>query len=245
MGYAYEPEGNLNFFSRKLGLLKRAIGNTVWVVQGEPLAKGTVFTLVGSYLAEKIETADEKSGLYLIKGHGLDCLPPIPLNAMPWFSELKKAQSNFSLGFNTLNDSATVAALQKISLVNAEISQSQFDVDSDIDSPSMEGRQLLVLHLSRERNSKLARLKKQQVLSESGGLKCEVCNFDFATKYGELGVGFCEVHHRLPLGERVMETETTLADLAIVCANCHRMIHRTSPILSVEDMRALLTNINS
>jgi putative restriction endonuclease len=30
---------------------------------------------------------------------------------------------------------------------------------------------------------------------------------------------------------------TRLEDLALLCANCHRMIHRASPWLSVEELR--------
>jgi predicted HNH restriction endonuclease len=34
-----------------------------------------------------------------------------------------------------------------------------------------------------------------------------------------------------------------LDDLAIVCSNCHRMIHRTRPMMSVEEFRELLRRL--
>jgi 5-methylcytosine-specific restriction protein A len=47
----------------------------------------------------------------------------------------------------------------------------------------------------------------------------------------------CEVHHRRPLAEASGPVTTRIEDLAILCANCHRAIHQTRPLLSVEDFR--------
>jgi 5-methylcytosine-specific restriction protein A len=71
-----------------------------------------------------------------------------------------------------------------------------------------------------------------------GRLACEVCNFDFGVVYGELGTGFAECHHKLPLSEGVRRTR--LEDLAIVCSNCHRMLHRRSLSLSIEQLAELV-----
>lgn len=104
----------------------------------------------------------------------------------------------------------------------------------------VEGRRLLKLHRVRERKRQLVSRKKKVVLEAIGRLSCEACEFDFAKSYGKLGAGFAECHHRLPLAEFVEESPTRLADLAIVCANCHRMLHRSQPMLSVEDLRSLV-----
>jgi 5-methylcytosine-specific restriction protein A len=59
--------------------------------------------------------------------------------------------------------------------------------------------------------------------------------------YGELGEGFAECHHRTPLGELTGKTRTRLADLAIVCANCHRILHRKRARgMTVEQLRERL-----
>lgn len=78
-------------------------------------------------------------------------------------------------------------------------------------------------HILRERSSSLVIEKKRQALQE-GKLFCECCDFDFSKTYLGLGDGFIECHHRIPIhkGERI----TDLKDLALVCANCHRMLHR-------------------
>jgi hypothetical protein len=102
-----------------------------------------------------------------------------------------------------------------------------------------EGRTLLRLHRLKERNPRLVRRKKQAVLAATGRLICEVCAFDFAAVYGFLGDGFAECHHRTPLAELPGVVRTRLTDLAIVCANCHRMLHRR-PAHAVEQLRAVI-----
>lgn len=112
------------------------------------------------------------------------------------------------------------------------------DVDEE-NITAKEGRRRWAQHFRRERNAKIVREKKNQVLRATGSLKCEVCQFDFKKRYGALGEGFCEAHHKQPLStlDLQTETETKLEDLAILCSNCHRMIHKTKPIMSVTDFK--------
>ena len=77
------------------------------------------------------------------------------------------------------------------------------------------------------------------------GLRCMACRFDFATTYGDLGDGYIECHHLNPLSERAdsdwpKELVTSIEQVAVLCANCHRMIHRRRPALSIEDLRDLI-----
>jgi len=113
------------------------------------------------------------------------------------------------------------------------------DVEQTLVSVS-EGRKKFVTHLRRERRSQIVTAKKEQALKETGGLRCEVCGFDFKEKYGKLGEGFAEAHHKMPLSVVEDEAETSLDDLAIICSNCHRMIHRTNPMESIEQLRRRL-----
>jgi 5-methylcytosine-specific restriction endonuclease McrA len=89
-------------------------------------------------------------------------------------------------------------------------------------------RQRLVWSRSRESSLRTAKLEQAVRQSPDGLIRCEVpgCGFCFETVYGEVGKGFAHVHHLNALGERAEAEETTLDDLAIVCANCHAMIHR-------------------
>ena len=114
------------------------------------------------------------------------------------------------------------------------------ELPGDVDMEAVEGNPRLVTHLRRERSSDLIRRKKRAVLKETGRLACEVCGFDFKGFYGPAGEGFCEVHHLAPLGESDGETRTRMSDLAIICSNCHRIIHRMKPMPSIHNLRALV-----
>ena len=103
----------------------------------------------------------------------------------------------------------------------------------------IEGRILLRLHKSRERNPRLVGRKKKLVREATGSLSCEVCDFDFESVYGQLGEGFAECHHRIPLSELNGSTSVRLADLAIVCSNCHRMLHR-SPGRTIDQLKDIV-----
>jgi 5-methylcytosine-specific restriction enzyme A len=108
------------------------------------------------------------------------------------------------------------------------------------DFEAEEGRLLTRRHVHRERNASLVRRKKQAVMRTHGRLACEVCGFDFATRYGDLGEGFIEAHHILPLAA-AGPAITRLADLAVVCSNCHRMLHRAKPWMTPEELGKRLT----
>ncbi len=86
--------------------------------------------------------------------------------------------------------------------------------------------QRMVLHRRRERGLRAAKIA--EALARQGALVCEVpeCRFDFAKTYGVLGGGYAQVHHLRPLSDGAGARQTALSDLAIVCANCHAMIHR-------------------
>jgi predicted HNH restriction endonuclease len=77
-------------------------------------------------------------------------------------------------------------------------------------------------------------------MKNNGKLACDVCDFDYTTVYGDLGVGFIECHHRIPVSDLQPGAKTKLSDLALVCANCHRMLHRKRPWLTIEVLRNLV-----
>jgi predicted HNH restriction endonuclease len=104
------------------------------------------------------------------------------------------------------------------------------------ESVSDEGAARLAVHLTRERDPKLIERKKRSVLAKKGKLTCEICSFNFEARYGELGANFCEVHHVKPLAHRSANEPTMLEELAIVCSNCHRMLHRRG-LISIEELK--------
>jgi hypothetical protein len=105
----------------------------------------------------------------------------------------------------------------------------------------VEGKRELRVHYQRERNRSLVAHAKRDFIDKNGSLYCEVCGFSFSKKYGDLGMNFIEAHHRKPLSEAQEATvETSIEDLAMVCANCHRMLHRQKPWLSIDELRDIL-----
>ena len=103
-----------------------------------------------------------------------------------------------------------------------------------------EGKEKYKLHHSNERNAKLVALKKKKAMDINPLLPCEICKTSFKEKYGEVGNGFIEAHHITPISELTEETETKLDDLILVCSNCHKIIHRKRPWLTVEQMKSLI-----
>ena len=116
-------------------------------------------------------------------------------------------------------------------------SDSAPNLDVDIHNVAAnEGRRRLVLHLQRERNRTVVRNKKKQAAS----FDCEVCGFSFGRAYGNAASDYCEVHHLLPLSEVEQTTRTRMEDLAILCANCHRVVHLRNPPYTLNQVRSIL-----
>lgn len=81
------------------------------------------------------------------------------------------------------------------------------------------------MHRRIERNSRAASEAKRV-----HGTTCQACRMNFEAMYGEIGAGFIEAHHLKALS--TLEEGTSAAydpkwDFAVLCPNCHRMIHRT------------------
>lgn len=113
-------------------------------------------------------------------------------------------------------------------------------INADDNDEFPEGKILTRIHKRKERNLQATQKKKRKVLQESGKLECEVCGFDFVKVYGQLGYGFAECHHTVPVSELADGYKTKLSELAIVCANCHRMLHKARPLLSINELREII-----
>jgi 5-methylcytosine-specific restriction protein A len=109
---------------------------------------------------------------------------------------------------------------------------------SDDEEEFLEGQILYRRHRSIERNAKLIKRAKK-IAEDKGNICCEVCGFDFEKVYGEIGKGYIECHHKIPVSEYEADMKTKVSDLALVCSNCHRMLHRKRPWLKAEDLKTL------
>jgi hypothetical protein len=104
---------------------------------------------------------------------------------------------------------------------------------------ALEGGFKVAIRKHRLREKSLRKKKIAETLRlHNDRLRCEVpgCGFDFFLTYGEVGRNFAHVHHKNPLSDRSSPTETKLSDLAIVCANCHAMIHHGGKCRALENL---------
>jgi len=128
------------------------------------------------------------------------------------------------------------------------ISRQKADTLDPVRPPSREGfpegKLKERLHRARERNPELIRQAKQLALERNeGNLKCVCCAFDFEKTYGVAGKGFIEGHHTKPISTLHEDGELSkVEDIALVCANCHRMLHRRRPWLELARLTDLLND---
>ncbi len=136
-----------------------------------------------------------------------------------------------------------IATQIKKTVANEEITEKLYRIQDEEDDeilPVKEGKVIYKLHKLRERDSKINKKKKESYYRKNQKLDCEVCGFDFYKVYGDLGKGFIEVHHRIPLSKINGETKTNLNDLALVCSNCHKMLHKKIDIMSIDELKKII-----
>lgn len=105
-----------------------------------------------------------------------------------------------------------------------------------------EGRKRIYSHFVRERDRRVVQAAIKRAKERYGKVFCEVCGFDFFQMYGEYGLDFIECHHKVPLAERDdLGSITRIEDIALLCANCHRIVHRKrNQMLSVEQLKEII-----
>lgn len=90
-------------------------------------------------------------------------------------------------------------------------------------------------HRRAERSATLARRAK-----EIHGTTCQVCETDLVAVYGSVAAGYIEAHHLTPFAS--LEGRPTAldpeSDFAVVCPNCHRMLHMGPPY-TLDELRAM------
>lgn len=106
-----------------------------------------------------------------------------------------------------------------------------------------EGRIFEKLHKQRERNSKVTKLAKQKMKNTYGKFFCQVCDFNFHERYGSLGADFIEAHHTKPISMLNEDSITEVDDIALVCSNCHSMLHRKRPWLEMNELNRVLVTV--
>jgi len=109
--------------------------------------------------------------------------------------------------------------------------------EAGLEKATLTERREYVAHRKIERNPKSARAAKK-----IHGVICQACGFDFSTVYGAAAAGYIEAHHLIPLSAIPEGQSVELdpeKDFAVLCANCHRTIHRKNAPKTVAALRDL------
>ncbi len=162
----------------------------------------------------------------------ISCDPHTKGTGLTHANKLEKTiWKEFSRDLETLNKIAVAIR----SLANSSVIKSlNKPYEEEPDCPA--GRLVFRLHKKFESNRRFIQRKKKRARA----LKCELCGFDFEHAYGSVGRSYIELHHKVPLTKLKPRTKTRLSDLIFVCSNCHRMLHRIRPGITVQEFRKFI-----
>lgn len=118
--------------------------------------------------------------------------------------------------------------------------ENDFHNNNDLTGEFPEGKIAERTHKTRERNSKVVELAKRNFKKLHGKLFCQICKFDFEKTYGNVGKNFIEGHHTIAVSDMPPDYKTKPEEIAMLCGNCHRMVHKKRPWLTIEELLKLL-----
>jgi hypothetical protein len=172
-----------------------------------------------------------------------------PITAgQPTYDEIYREFIDFCYGFSFKNsaaglphsDSSRSRQFWTLGYIPEAPLQNYADEVSDPES-YVEGATKTVSVNSYERNSK-ARL----ACIAHYGYNCQACKMNFQDMYGDLGAEFIHIHHMRPLHDIGEEYEVDpVNDLRPLCPNCHAMIHRQKPPLTIEQLSQLIVSLRN
>jgi 5-methylcytosine-specific restriction protein A len=121
-------------------------------------------------------------------------------------------------------------------LVKDDFAETVYPDEVDSDKKYSEGKTRQVKVNSYERNQ----LARQECI-EHFGLNCQVCDFNFKEKFGDLGQNFIHVHHIIDISTIGKEYSVNpKTDLIPVCPNCHAMLHKQKPAYSISELKSIV-----
>lgn len=109
-----------------------------------------------------------------------------------------------------------------------------------------EGEAIVKQSKVKHRCSKLREAVISKYTQINGRIYCSVCGFDFEEFYKELGRGFIEIHHEVPIYQYSDEGFSqylleAIKSMKPVCANCHRMLHRSkNKYISTKELKEII-----
>ncbi|SDZ67582.1 Predicted restriction endonuclease, HNH family [Variovorax sp. YR266] len=217
-----------------------------------PLAKGApeivelsqMLNYLGAVLGQNTNgTYRNENGVYmkLMNFRSLD--PEYTANGKKGLSRGNKDESNVWDQFSE----NPVRLAEIAQFIRSGITEYANDVNlAGPDEPGIEeaeeGKVATRVHRYRERDRRLVEEAKAHALKKYGRLFCIACAFDFSKRYGDAGAGIIDVHHTKPVHTMKPGEKTKVADLALLCSNCHRIVHSKRKWLTVERVREILSH---
>ena len=142
-------------------------------------------------------------------------------------------KNNFKLIEQLANEVASLSMSLVLSLLEVE---EVTDSIPGFEAGLPEGAKIKVEVNKYERNP----VNRVACISHYGPV-CQVCGFDFLKFYGDIGSGYIEVHHLIPVSEMGGSYMINpIRDLIPLCSNCHSMVHRRNPPFTPEELRKII-----
>lgn len=115
-------------------------------------------------------------------------------------------------------------------LVEAEVWTTEGDDDTELGA--LEGEKLLATVTKYERSR-----YNRALCLRYFGFTCKGCGTHMETKYGPLGQDVIHVHHIVPVSQMGGAYRLNpIKDLVPLCPNCHNVVHRISPPLTILEL---------
>lgn len=223
-----------------LDLYVRHKGNPPGKTSKEVLELSDLLNAMGRWIDGKQDTYRNPAGVYMKAMNFRRFDPAYASTGRSGLSRGGKGDEEAWNAFHQDNEKLhQVAKVIRNSVVTGYVPQASPEDDDEI-AEAEEGRLLTRIHRQRERSRSLVEKKKAASLAKHGHLKCEACGFEFEAVYGERGKGFIEAHHVKPLHTLEPGSKTSIDDLALLCSNCHRMVHARKPWLTIEQLSQLV-----
>lgn len=149
-------------------------------------------------------------------------------------------QLSAELGENR-DEVSRLARLVRLTAVRLDVDD--FEMSDDFVGEFYEGKSVFAIHRKTERHKGL----RNKLLSKRSDdqLACEICGLSRPDLTRTIHESFFEVHHIVPLSELHGEQDTKLADVALLCACCHRGIHKLMSLekksFSISEAKLALT----
>jgi len=109
--YIAPKDGHFYWWSGKSeAFLRSAIGCRAWAITSRLDGRRTVYSLAGVFTPSELRP---ENGGFAILGDGTLFQPPFDVTALPWFSDLRREQTNFSFGFSRIRSESIITELER------------------------------------------------------------------------------------------------------------------------------------